>query len=117
VRTHLQRCSALIFPAIEDFGITPVEALACGTPVIALRKGGVAETLAGLDSERPTGVFFEEQSAAAIVEAVRRFEANRQRISPAACRARAEDFSAARFRGEFESFVERAWTDWQKRLA
>jgi glycosyltransferase involved in cell wall biosynthesis len=109
---HLQRARAFLFAAIEDFGISPVEAMACGTPVIALRRGGVAETVLGLESEEPTGVFFEEQSAAAVVQAVRSFEGNQARIGAAACRKRAELFSAARFRSEFSELVARRYAEW-----
>jgi glycosyltransferase involved in cell wall biosynthesis len=112
---HLQRARAFLFAAVEDFGIAPVEAMACGTPVIALKRGGVAETVAGLDAAAPTGVLFEEQSAEAIVRAVREFEANAQRITAQACRARAERYSAARFRAEFMDFVTRRHAEWRQR--
>lgn len=114
VRRHMQRARAFLFAAIEDFGISPVEAQACGTPVIALARGGVAESVVGLDSDSPTGVLFEEQSAAGIVGAVRVFEANAQRISAQACRKQAERFSAARFRSEFSTFVENEFAQWQE---
>ena len=106
---HMQRARAFLFAAVEDFGIAPVEAMACGTPVIALRRGGAAETVKGLDSDAPTGVFFEEQSAAAVVAAIRVFEDNRQRITEEACRKQAEGFSAPRFRAEFTAFVEKSY--------
>ena len=112
VLKHMQRAQAFVFAAIEDFGIAPVEALACGTPVIALRRGGAAETCIGLDGEHPTGVFFEEQSAAAVVAAVKTFEENASRIRAESCRARAEQFSASRFRGELSAFVTRKYADW-----
>jgi glycosyltransferase involved in cell wall biosynthesis len=112
MRERVSRARAFLFASIEDFGIAPVEAMACGTPVIALRKGGAAETVAGLDSAAPTGVFFEEQSAESIAGAVRTFEGNVQRISADACRARALRFSAERFRAEFAGFVTRHYSDW-----
>ena len=115
MRDRLQRARAFLFAAVEDFGIAPVEAMACGTPVIALRRGGAAETVLGLDAAAPTGVFFEEQTAQAITAAVRVFEANTARITAAACRARAEQFSPQRFRGEFMDFVKRKYAEWPQR--
>jgi len=115
VREHMQKARAFLFASIEDFGIAPVEALACGTPVIALRRGGAAETCTGLEGDRPTGVFFEEQSAAAVAAAVNLFEENAARIVPAACRARAEQFSTERFRSEFSGFVARKYAQWLER--
>lgn len=113
MRSQIQRARAFLFAAVEDFGIAPVEALACGTPVIALRKGGAAETVLGLEAQQPTGVFFELQSAEAIAQAVHDFEAQSGRISEAACRRRAEQFSAARFRSEFSAFVGREYAAWK----
>ncbi|MBE7377022.1 glycosyltransferase family 4 protein [Pseudomonas lopnurensis] len=103
---HMQRAKAFVFAAEEDFGIAPIEAQACGTPVIAFGRGGVLETVRGLDQPQPTGVFYPEQSAASIVAAVARFEEQRQRISPQNCRRNAERFATERFRQEIEAFVE-----------
>ncbi len=112
VRERLQRARAFVFAGIEDFGIAPVEAMACGTPVIAFGRGGAAETVAGLDAAAPTGVLFAEQSAAAVAAAVREFEANAGRIDPAACRARAEGYAPERFRSRFLDFVRRKRAEW-----
>ncbi|HVE48317.1 MAG TPA: glycosyltransferase [Casimicrobiaceae bacterium] len=101
----LAQARAFVFAAEEDFGIAPIEAQAFGTPVIALRKGAVIETIAGLDSARPTGVFFDEPTPEAIVAAVRTFESNADRIDPQACRNNAARFSTQRFRDEFAAFV------------
>jgi glycosyltransferase involved in cell wall biosynthesis len=111
----MANCKAFLFPGEEDFGIAPVEAMACGTPVIALGRGGAAETVAGLEASEPTGVLFGEQSAAAIAAAVRTFEANAQRITAQACRARAERYSAARSRSAFMAFVTRRHAEWRQR--
>jgi glycosyltransferase involved in cell wall biosynthesis len=99
LRDHLQRARAFIFAAEEDFGILPVEAQACGTPVIAFNRGGAAETIMGLGNRHaqpPTGVFFESQTSAALLAAIARFET--AEISPQACRRRAEQFSIGAFR-------------------
>ena len=73
-------------PGEEDFGIAPVEAMACGTPVIALGRGGLLETVV----EGETGLFFAEPTPEAIAGAVERFEALAPAIRPERCRARAE---------------------------
>lgn len=106
---HMQRARAFVFAAEEDFGITPVEAQACGTPVIAYGKGGVLETVRGLDDACPTGVFYNEQTAASLLDAVNCFEKLNDTITPEACRENALRFSVDRFRNEFTSFVEEKW--------
>jgi glycosyltransferase involved in cell wall biosynthesis len=102
---------AFVFAAEEDFGIAPLEAQAQGTPVIAFGRGGSAETIRGLDTDTPTGVLFEQQTSAAIVDAIRTFEANAARISPHACRANAQRFAPARFRRELRAFVAARWRE------
>lgn len=95
------RCRALIFPGIEDFGITPLQAMASGRPVIAYAEGGVLETVV----EGESGLFFREQTPGALAETVRQFEALRP-PAPEQCRHRAESFSPARFRASIASFIQ-----------
>lgn len=110
----MQNAKAFVFAAEEDFGIIPVEAQACGTPVIAYGCGGSLETINGLGSESPTGVFFAEQSTAAVIAAVAQFEAQTV-ITPENCRQNALRFSVSRFRTEFTQFVEQKYQEFCER--
>lgn len=105
LQQYMREAKAFVFAAEEDFGIAPVEAQASGTPVIAYGKGGLLETVRGLDSDHPTGVFFKEQSVEAIVEAVRVFEAHQHKILPIHCRMHALQFSTETFCHKFQHFV------------
>jgi glycosyltransferase involved in cell wall biosynthesis len=109
VRDYMQRARAFLFAAEEDFGIAPLEAQACGTPVIAYGRGGVTETIV----EGMTGIFFYEQTADAVVEAVEGFERAGSAIDPGACRSNAERFRPERFRHEFREFLEGEWASFQ----
>jgi glycosyltransferase involved in cell wall biosynthesis len=107
LRDHLQRARAFVFAAEEDFGILPVEAQACGTPVIAFGKGGALETVIGLDNaagKPATGLFFGEQTVPAVIDAVERFEASH--INPADCSAWAENFSIEAFRAAWAGIIQ-----------
>ena len=101
----LRSADAFLFAADEDFGIAPLEAQGAGLPVIAYGRGGVAETIRGLDDARPTGVFFDAQTPEAVAEAVLRFEAHADRFDSAECRRNAERFGVERFRREFGDHV------------
>jgi len=103
LRGYYRRCRALVFPGIEDFGLTPVEAQACGRPVIAYRAGGALESV----REGATGIFFDVQSPQALVEAVRAFDG--RRFDPRLIRRHAEAFSRQRFQRRIAEFVEDAW--------
>lgn len=96
VKAYLQNCRALIFCAEEDFGIIPVEAQACGRPIIAFGKGGALETVVN----EKTGVFFEEQSVGSLVKAIEEFEKldKENTFNPKKIREHAEKFSAENFR-------------------
>lgn len=107
LKDHMQRAIAFVFAADEDFGMIPLEAQACGTPVIAYRKGGALETV--VDGQ--TGLFFSEQSVEAIVEVVRSFSNTDRLASPEAIRAHAEAFSIDKFKARFKSFVENKVTE------
>lgn len=102
---HLQRARAFVFAAEEDFGIAPLEAQACGTPVVAFGKGGVLETLRGEDDPEPTALFYQEQTLPALTSALDRFESEEHRISPSACRENALRFRPESFQRQFSDYV------------
>ncbi len=104
LRSYMQRAKAFVFAAEEDFGIVPVEAQACGTPVIAFGRGGVTESVI----DKVTGLFFFEQTTHSLMDAVERFEAN-DTWDSSAIRANAERFSARRFRLQLSSFIDAHW--------
>ncbi|NQU27379.1 MAG: glycosyltransferase [Candidatus Marinimicrobia bacterium] len=104
---------ALIFPGEEDFGIIPVEAQAAGTPVIALGRGGVLETVNGRyyndqinTGEELTGLFFNNPQIQDLISAVKKFITIEHLIKPEVCQKQASQFSVDRFRKEFKLFVE-----------
>ena len=111
VRNHYQRCRAFIFPSEEDIGLTPIEAQACGRPVIAFGRGGALETVIGglptssFAPQSSTGVFFAEQSAESMADAIRFFESIETHFSPAFIRHHAEHFDALRFKAEMGAFI------------
>ncbi|CAH2807857.1 MAG: Glycosyltransferase [Candidatus Burkholderia crenata] len=106
LQDKMRRAKAFVFAAEEDFGISVVEAQACGTPVIAYGKGGALETVLDSLHARPTGLFFDEQTTAAIIEAVEGFELGAVKIDPADCRANAERFSIRHFRDGLRAYVQ-----------
>lgn len=106
---HMQRARGFLFAGREDFGIVLVEAQAAGAAVIALAKGGALETVRSLESDAPTGVFFDQQTPAAVCEAIATFEREQLRFTPENCRANALRFSVERFQQEFYDFVMSQW--------
>lgn len=96
-----QGCRAFLYPQIEDFGITAVEAQACGKPVIAYGQGGATETV--IDGK--TGLHFSEQTVDGLIGALERFERGEHEITPTLCRENAERFSQSRFRREMAEII------------
>jgi glycosyltransferase involved in cell wall biosynthesis len=116
VEQYMSQARAFVYAAYEDFGIAPVEAQACGTPVIAYGVGGTRETVRDLRQgdglvDRPTGILFPEQTVAALVEAVQVFEQNYQKIIPEQVRAHAETFRTAAFQQQYQQFIDRAYAE------
>ena len=103
----MQQARAVIFAAEEDFGITMVEAQACGAPIIAFGRGGALDILQ-VEAAPPTGCLFAEQTADAIIAAVKTFEAMETPISPEDCRRNAERFTKDVFRSRLMAAVDKA---------
>lgn len=108
LRDHMKRAKAFIFAAEEDFGIIPVEAQACGTPVIAFGKGGALETVRGynIDSNQASGLFFYEQTPESIMEAVHQFEEIKKPILPQNCLANAKNFTSDIFQKNLKNIID-----------
>ena len=103
------RAKAFVFAAEEDFGITPVEAQACGTPVICFGRGGARETV--LDGE--SGLYFMEQNTKELLAAVAKFEQNYDKFEPVKIRENSLKFSRARFETEIKSYVEKKYEEFK----
>jgi glycosyltransferase involved in cell wall biosynthesis len=103
---YMQTAKAFIFAAEEDFGITPLEAQSCGTPVLAYGRGGASETVI----DGVTGLHFWTQSVEAICEVVGRYESQAADFDALTIRRNAERFSIARFRSEFRDQIMDFWT-------
>jgi glycosyltransferase involved in cell wall biosynthesis len=106
IREQYRRCRAMLFPGREDFGITPVEAQACGMPVIAFGQGGACETVVAPDHRPGSGWFFHEQSTDAVARAMVEFELRPERFSAEAARQQAQRFGVERFERELFAYID-----------
>src|SRR5690606_2433950 len=107
LKGYLQNAKAFVFAAEEDFGIIPVEAQSCGTPVIGFNKGGLKETV--IDNK--TGVLFDHQTSECIIDAVKHFET--LKFDADSIRENALKFSKERFELEIEAFVNQKYSDFK----
>jgi len=125
VREHYVNCKALIFPGVEDFGIVPLEAQACGKPVIAFGEGGALETIVPLDknnknekerSSNATGIFFYEQTPESLVQAVARFEEAQDSFNWQVIRKNAESFDRTVFKDNVRKYIEQEYKEFRQGL-
>lgn len=107
----LTHCRGFIFPAEEDFGIAPVEAMASGRPVIAYARGGALETVV----EGTTGLFFKDQTVSSLMAAVKRFAKFDSSFNPEEARIQAEKFSVERYKKEWREFVEKSLIEYRRK--
>lgn len=103
-------CEALIFPQIEDFGIIPLEAIASGRPVIALRQGGALDTVV----EDETGIFFAKQTPMHLKAAIENYQKEKNKFKPEKLKEYAQKFDHSQFRKRFQDYLEDKWEIWQK---
>jgi glycosyltransferase involved in cell wall biosynthesis len=106
LRDHMRRCQALLFPGEEDFGIVPVEAQACGTPVIAYGRGGATETVVPWPNSGATGMWFDEQTVDCLAATIEQFEKQRGAFDGGRLRTHALRFRPERFEEELFGFVQ-----------
>ena len=102
-----ENCRGFVFASEDDFGIAPVEAMAAGKPVIALKEGGVKETVV----EGVTGKFFEKAEPKTIAEGVKRFIENENKYNSKTIRQRAEEFGEERFERELKNFITKHFSE------
>jgi glycosyltransferase involved in cell wall biosynthesis len=107
LKSYMQKAKAFIFAAEEDFGIIAVEAMACGTPVIALNKGGASETV----SDNNTGILFDHQSPQSVKEAVLKFDSIQDKFDPSIIRAHSLQFSRNIFEEKIKQFIDEKSND------
>lgn len=103
VNEYYKNCAAFIFPGEDDFGITPVEAMVYGKPVLAYKKGGATETVI----EGKTGEFFNWQHPAVLADGIRRLRENLKKYNPKLIRRHTKKFSRERFENEISRFIKR----------
>ena len=103
VRKYLSACKALLFCGVEDFGIVPLEAMACGRPVIAYGDGGVMETVV----QGVTGDFFPQQTAISLCESLLRFEGESHKYDPSVIQQHVAKFDKSIFIGSVKEFFNR----------
>ncbi len=134
ITEYYRRCKALLFPGEEDFGIVPLEVMACGKPVIAYAKGGALETVVPLNpgerkkptgnafgmphgddsGKNPTGVFFYEQTCEALIQALEVFERYRDQFQPEMIRSHVEPFDRKHFKARIHAVIEQTWEEFQR---
>ncbi len=126
VREHYVNCKALIFPGVEDFGIVPLEAQACGKPVIAYGKGGVLETVIPLNGNKlnteggnrksATGMFFYEHTPESLAQAVIHFESVKGLFNKIKIREHAETFDMAIFKERIRNYIDQEYNEFRKQI-
>ncbi|MEO1376329.1 MAG: glycosyltransferase [Cyanobacteria bacterium J06635_10] len=109
VKKYMANARGFVYAACEDFGIALVEAQACGTPAIAYGAGGALETVRDIRShgDTGTGIFFQKQTEASLIEAVETFEANRGKFNPEYAKKHAAQFSKQMFASRYLNFVDK----------
>lgn len=109
LRKIYSECEALIFPQVEDFGITPLEAMASGRPVIAFDEGGAKDTII----PDKTGIFFQKQTDAHLKAAIEIYQKNKHKFNPEFIRKHACKFDHTEFEKNILNFIQEKWNEWR----
>lgn len=119
VNQYMSQARAFVYAAYEDFGIAPVEAQACGTPVIAYGSGGTAETVKDFRryGDRGTGILFPDQTEQSLIEAVQIFQQYESRFDPENARSHSHAFRPEHFRAQYLAFLEHCYQEFKTTLS
>lgn len=112
VYEYMREAKAFVFPGEEDYGLTPIESMACGRPVVAFRKGGVTETVV----EGKTGLFFDNEAPESLNDAIDRLEKEYDKFTIKNCREQSEQFSKEKFITKFNDFLDKSYREYIKHL-
>ncbi|MBD3330309.1 glycosyltransferase [Candidatus Peregrinibacteria bacterium] len=110
IKKLYSECEAFLFPQLEDFGITALEAMASGRPVIAYKQGGALDTI----KENTTGIFFEKQDPVHLKVAIEKYQKMAKKFDPQKIKSHAEKFDKTIFKENIKSLVKEKWEEWNK---
>ena len=117
IKTYMEECRAFVYAGVEDFGIAPVEAMAAGAPIIALKKAGILDTVKSISSKNKisTGLLFNNQSDRDIIDCINFFEAKKLwlKFSSEDINLWAQNYSIENFKKKFSNFIDKSLSEFK----